>query len=251
MEKIRLGVYAFGIIVVGILVFTLSKSWFILDRGVELVEPGSSKEEPLTPADRSGDLLNHSVVLWERYLFYPFELSRETVAGHRKTLNHARNLTVIDLESGSPRKLFNRNVYIWDYFTGTDREKEVSATEGTEESELDSVLSSGISTGKNLILIGMTEDTNKDGFLNQRDRKQVFVYNPTGASLVGVLPRKYSLEKILPSSGKERLVMIVSLEEEKEEPKKKKPVATAPKLPEITFYIYDIRNGRGMLVERP
>ncbi|TGL71968.1 hypothetical protein [Leptospira kmetyi] len=251
MEKIRLGVYAFGIIVVGILVFTLSKSWFILDRGVELVEPGSSKEEPLTPADRSGDLLNNSVVLWERYLFYPFELSRETVAGHRKTLNHARNLTVIDLESGNPRKLFNRNVYIWDYFTGTEKEKEVSAAEGTEESELDSVLASGISTGKNLILIGMTEDTNKDGFLNQRDRKQVFVYNPIGASLVGVLPRKYSLEKILPSSGKERLVMIVSLEEEKEEPKKKKPVATSPKLPEITFYIYDIRNGRGMLVERP
>lgn len=169
MEKIRLGVYAFGIVIVGILVFTLSKSWFILDRGVELVEPGSSKEEPLTPADRSGDLLNHSVVLWERYLFYPFELSRETVAGHRKTLNHARNLTVVDLESGNPRKLFHRNVYIWDYFTGTDV---VGNT--TEESELDSVLASGISTGKNLILIGMTEDTNKDGFLNQKDRKQVF-----------------------------------------------------------------------------
>lgn len=143
MEKIRLGVYAFGIVIVGILVFTLSKSWFILDRGVELVEPGSSKEEPLTPADRSGDLLNHSVVLWERYLFYPFELSRETVAGHRKTLNHARNLTVVDLESGNPRKLFHRNVYIWDYFTGTDV---VGNT--TEESELDSVLASGISTGK-------------------------------------------------------------------------------------------------------
>ncbi|MCG6193631.1 hypothetical protein LFX25_10295 [Leptospira sp. FAT2] len=250
MEKVRLGVYAFGIIIVGILVFTLSKSWFILDRGVELVEPGSSKEEPLTPADRSGDLLNHSVVLWERYLFYPFELSRETVAGPRKTLNHARNLTVIDLESGIPRKLFNRNVYIWDYFTGTDKEKEVGVGESTEESESDSVLAHGISTGKNLILIGMTEDTNKDGFLNQRDRKQVFVYNPIAATLVGVLPRKYSLEKILPSSGKERLVMIVSLEEEKEEPKKKKP-STAPKLPEITFYIYDIRNGRGMLVDRP
>ncbi|MGJ4717533.1 hypothetical protein [Leptospira interrogans] len=245
MEKIRLGVYAFGIVIVGILVFTLSKSWFILDRGVELVEPGSSKEEPLTPADRSGDLLNHSVVLWERYLFYPFELSRETVAGHRKTLNHARNLTVVDLESGNPRKLFHRNVYIWDYFTGTDV---VGNT--TEESELDSVLASGISTGKNLILIGMTEDTNKDGFLNQKDRKQVFVYNPVSANLVGVLPKKYSLEKFLTSPGKERLVMIVSLEEEKEESKKKKS-ATTVKLPEITFYIYDIQKGRGTLVERP
>ncbi|EMP05696.1 hypothetical protein LEP1GSC124_0290, partial [Leptospira interrogans serovar Pyrogenes str. 200701872] len=28
---------------------------------------------------------------------------RETVAGHRKLLNHARNLTVVDLESGNPR----------------------------------------------------------------------------------------------------------------------------------------------------
>ncbi|EMJ93145.1 hypothetical protein [Leptospira alstonii] len=245
MEKIRLGVYAFGIIVLGILVFTLSKSWFILDRGVELVEPGSSKEEPPTPADRSGDLLDHSVVLWERYLFYPFELSRETVAGHRKNLNHARNLTVIDLASGNPRKLFHRNVYIWDYFTGTD--KEVGET--AEESELASVLAPGISTGKNLILIGMTEDTNKDGFLNQKDRRQVFVYKPGTATLVGVLPRKYSLEKILPSTGKERLVMIVSLEEEKEESKKKKAVNA--KLPEITFYIYDIRNARGILVDKP
>ncbi|WP_061247962.1 hypothetical protein [Leptospira noguchii] len=243
MEKIRLGVYTFGIVIVGILVFTLSKSWFILDRGVELVEPGSSKEEPLmTPADRSGDLLNHSVVLWERYLFYPFELSRETVAGHRKTLNHARNLTVVDLESGNPRKLFHRNVYIWDYFTGAD-----VVGETTEESELDSVLASGISTGKNLILIGMTEDTNKDGFLNQKDRKQVFVYNPVSTNLVGVLPKKYSLEKFLTSPGKERLVMIVSLEEES----KKKKSATTVKLPEITFYIYDIRRGRGTLVERP
>ncbi|EMK06087.1 MULTISPECIES: hypothetical protein [Leptospira] len=242
MEKIRLGVYAFGIVIVGILVFTLSKSWFILDRGVELVEPGSSQEEPLTPADRSGDLLNHSVVLWERYLFYPFELSRETVAGHRKTLNHARNLTVVDLESGNPRKLFHRNVYIWDYFTGADVVSNIA-----EESELDSVLASGISTGKNLILIGMTEDTNKDGFLNQKDRKQVFVYNPVSANLVGVLPKKYSLEKFLTSPGKERLVMIVSLEEES----KKKKSATTVKLPEITFYIYDIRKGRGTLVERP
>ncbi|MBM9499422.1 hypothetical protein JWG44_04065 [Leptospira sp. 201903071] len=249
MEKIRLGVYAFGIIVVGILVFTLSKSWFILDRGVELVEPGSNKEEPLTPSDRSSDLLDHSVVLWDRFLFYPFELSRETVAGPRKSLNHARNLTVIDLESGKPRKLFNRNVYIWDYFTGTEKEKEIGVGETTEELELDSVLASGISTGKNLILIGMTEDTNKDGFLNQRDRKQVFIYNPIGATLVGVLPRKYSLQKMISSSGKDRLVMIVSLEEEKEEPKKKKTPAV--KLPETTFYIYDIRNGRGTLVENP
>ncbi|RHX84922.1 hypothetical protein [Leptospira stimsonii] len=249
MEKVRLGVYAFGIIVVGILVFTLSKSWFILDRGVELVEPGSTKEEPLTPTERSTDLLNHSVVLWDRFLFYPFELSRETIAGPRKTLNHARNLTVVDLESGKPKKLFNRNVYIWDYFTGTDKEKEIGVGETTEESELDSVLASGISTGKNLILIGMTEDTNKDGFLNQRDRKQVFIYNPNGATLVGVLPRKYSLQKILPSSGKERLVMIVALEEEKEDPKKKR--SNAVKLPETTFYIYDVRSGRGILVENP
>ncbi|EMM71085.1 hypothetical protein M9Y82_13130 [Leptospira weilii] len=249
MEKIRLGVYTFGVVVVGILVFTLSKSWFILDRGVELVESGSSKEDPTTPADRSGDLFNHSVILWERYLFYPFELSRETVAGYRKNLNHARNLTVIDLESGNHRKLFNRNVYIWDYFTGTDKEKEAGET--TEEVELDSILAPGISTGKNLILIGMTEDTNKDGFLNQKDRKQVFVYNPIGATLVGILPRKYSLEKFLPSSGRERLVMIVSLEKEKEESKKKKPSPVVSKLPEITFYIYDIRNRRGMLVERP
>ncbi|AVV51223.1 MULTISPECIES: hypothetical protein [Leptospira] len=249
MEKIRLGVYAFGVVIVGILVFTLSKSWFILDRGVELVESGSSKEEPPTPADRSGDLLDHSVILWERYLFYPFELSRETVAGHRKNLNHARNLTVIDLESGNHRKLFNRNVYIWDYFTGIGKEREIRET--TEEVELDSVLVSGISTGKNLILIGMTEDTNKDGFLNQRDRKQVFVYNPIGATLVGILPRKYSLEKFLPSSGKEKLVMVVSLEKGKEESKKKKSPAVVSKLPEITFYIYDIRSGRGILIERP
>ncbi|XDD48863.1 hypothetical protein AB3N59_10445 [Leptospira sp. WS92.C1] len=247
MEKIRLGVYAFGIIVVAILVFTLSKSWFILDRGVELVEPGSTKEEPLTPADRSSDLINHSVILWGRFLFYPFELSRETIAGSRKTLNHARNLTVIDLEYGKPRKLFNRNVYIWDYFTGADREREIGET--SEESEMDSVLAVGLETGKNLILIGMTEDTNRDGFLNQRDRKQVFVYNPIASSLTAVLPRKYSLEKILPSSGKERLVMIVGLEEEKEEPKKKK--SSLVRLPETTFYIYDIRNGRGMLVDQP
>ncbi|TGK37443.1 hypothetical protein EHQ12_06880 [Leptospira gomenensis] len=248
MEKFRLGVYVFGIIVVGILVFTLSKSWFILDRGVELVEPGSSKEEPIVLSDRSNDLLNHSVILWDRFLFYPFELSRETVAGSRKTLNHARNVTVIDLETGKPRKLFLRNVYIWDYFTGIKNEHEIGET--SEESETDAVLYAGIDTGKNLILVGMTEDTNKDGFLNQRDRKQVFVYNPFNASLTGVLPRKYSLEKILPSAGKEKLVMIVSLEEEKEESKKKKP-SPPSSLPETTFYIYDIKKARGMLVEKP
>lgn len=240
MEKLRLSVYfVIGIIII-LIVFTLLKSWFVYDRGIELAKhPSNSIQTVYVEPD--DDLVEHSAVVWGKFLYYPLGLNRDRENfGPRKALNHAQNLVFVDLQTGRNRKVFNKSVYIWDYFYGAEPEKLSSDSETQEVSE--DVFPS-LKTGKKFVIVGMPEDTNKDGYLNQKDSKKVFVYDPNYDELLPVLPKKFYLEKILPDTPENKLVMIVKREEESGPGKKK------PNLP--TLYIYDTLQKRGQMIERP
>ncbi|TGK00654.1 hypothetical protein EHO59_11945 [Leptospira semungkisensis] len=240
MEKLRTIVYSAIAIIVLLIVFTLLKSWFVYDRGIEIAKTSSNKSQTVY-VEPDDDLVEHSAVAWGRFLFYPLGLNRDRENfGVRKTLNHAQNLVFVDLQTGRNRKVFTKSVYIWDYFYGAEPEKSSSDLENPEL--LYANIFPGLKTGKKFVIIGMPEDTNKDGYLNQKDSKKVFVYDPALDELAPVLPKKYYLEKILPDSPENKLVMIVKREEEQAAKKK-------PNLP--TLFIYDTLQRRGQIVERP
>lgn len=229
-----------GIIII-LIVFTLLKSWFVYDRGIELAKHPSNNSQTVY-VEPDDDLVEHSSVAWGKFLYYPLGLNRDRENfGPRKTLNHAQNLVFVDLQTGRNRKVFNKSVYIWDYFYGAEPEKSNSESENSELLQTDLFL--GLKTGKKFIIVGMPEDTNKDGYLNQKDSKKVFVYDPGLDELLSVLPKKFYLEKILPETPENKLVMIVKREEETGAGKKK------PNLP--TLYIYDTLQKRGQMIERP
>ncbi|EQA47000.1 hypothetical protein LEP1GSC050_1089 [Leptospira broomii serovar Hurstbridge str. 5399] len=241
MEKLRLSVYLVIAIIVVILVYALLKSWFVYDRGIEISKSSSNKSETVY-VEPDDDLLEHSSVAWGRFLYYPLNLNRDRENfGPRKTLNHAQNLVVVDLLSGKIRKVFTKSVYIWDYFYAQE-ETEIVRTNESVEPNPDAF--PGLQTGRKFIVVGMPEDTNKDGYLNQKDSKKVFVYDPITEELIQVLPKKHYLEKFLPDSPKDRLVMIVRREEDITLGGKKKP-----SLP--TVFIYDTASKKGQLVARP
>ncbi|TGK17442.1 hypothetical protein EHO61_13740 [Leptospira fluminis] len=241
MEKLRVSVYLIIGIIVVILAYALLKSWFVYDRGIEISKSSSKKSETVY-VEPDDDLLEHSSVAWDRFLYYPLNLNRDRENfGPRKTLNHAQNLVVVDLLNGKIRKVFGKSIYIWDYFYGTEQESKSGSSEITEANP---DVFPGLKTGRKFIVVGMPDDTNKDGYLNQKDLKKVFVYDPISEDLIQVLPKKYYLEKFLQDSPKDRIVMIVRKEEETGAKEKKKP-----SLP--TVFIYDTSSQKGTLVARP
>ncbi len=241
MEKLRISVYlAIGIIVV-LIVYALLKSWFVYDRGIEIAKSSSSKNQAVY-VEPDDDLMEYSSVVWGRFLYYPLSLNRDRENfGVRKTLNHAQNLVFVDLQTGRIRKVFNKSVYIWDYFYGQEAIKNDLDSENPEKINPD--VFTGLKTGKKFIVVGMPEDTNKDGYLNQKDSKKVFVYDPNIDELLPILPKKHYLEKFLPDSPQDKLVMIVRKEEDSTNSKKK------PNLP--TLFIYDTTQKRGQIIVRP
>ncbi|PJZ70114.1 hypothetical protein CH373_10040 [Leptospira perolatii] len=239
MEKFRFGVIAALVLMGLVIVYALLKSWLVYDQGIEVSKSASKKVET-TYVEPDDDLLEHSSVAWGKYLYYPLNLNRDRENfGARKVLNHAQNLIIVNLSTGRIRTVFSKSVYIWDYFYGESSSQEI-LDESASESHPD--VFPGLRTGKQFIIIGMPEDTNKDGFLNQKDSKKVFVYDPSTENLEQILPKKFYLEKIMPDSPQDRLVMIVRREEEPEGSKKK------PFLP--TVFIYDTANRKGKMVQR-
>ncbi|EPG67441.1 hypothetical protein [Leptospira wolffii] len=241
MEKLRISVYLLIGIIVVLIVYALLKSWLVYDRGIEISKASSNKSETVY-VEPDDDLMEYSSVAWGRFLYYPLGLNRDRENfGPRKTLNHAQNLVFVDLQSGRIRKVFHKSVYIWDYFYAPDSGKAVSDAENNDSNSVDTF--TGLKTGKRFVIVGMPEDTNKDGYLNQKDSKKVFVYDPMIDELLPILPKKHYLEKILPDSPQDKLVMIVRKEEESTPGKKK------PNLP--TLFIYDTVQKRGQVIDRP
>jgi hypothetical protein len=149
-------------------------------------------------------------VLWKNYLFYPSELVREAGGfGPDEVMNHAKNLTFINLQTGKTKKVFKNKVYIHDFFLGEFQKK------NTKNIELQREI---LDISDRLLIFAMTVDTNKDGFLNQKDLIKVFVYNPVEEKLYDILPEKYYFQKLLFNTNKNILVLIIKeLNENKKE----------------------------------
>jgi hypothetical protein len=210
VEKFKLFVvFSIGCILL-VLVYSLAKSWLILqDYSVKVNEP-SSKKNVVVKEPPHDYLLENSRVLWKNYLFYPSELVREAGGfGPDEVMNHAKNLTFINLQTGKTKKVFKNKVYIHDFFLGEFQKK------NTKNIELQREI---LDISDRLLIFAMTVDTNKDGFLNQKDLIKVFVYNPVEEKLYDILPEKYYFQKLLFNTNKNILVLIIKeLNENKKE----------------------------------
>lgn len=231
MEKIRYILIIFFLCLLAVLTFSLTKGTSFLDRGIELKEEpdlsknNSVKEPPKDPVEENAK------IIWKNYLFFPQELSQESGGfGPDGVMNHARNLFFADLNSGKLIRLFNRKVYIWDYFPGEFKRK----GRPQETSPADS-----IDLGQKLIIIAITEDTNKDGFLNQKDGKQIFLYDPEDEKLQELLPENCYFEKLLFNTRKNLLAAMV----------KKVSMEDGVKTEEICIFSYDTASKKSHIIQ--
>ncbi len=229
MEKIRLAVVILLLAILAILTFTLSKSWFVFDKGIELKEEEVAAED--APVEWKDDPGSFSKILWKDFLVYPTGLVKESGGfGPEEILHHAKNLTFVNLSNGNQNSLFEKKVYIWDYFPGAFRKK--NPKNNSEDPQFDTV-----DIGNRLIVIAMTDDTNKDGFLNNRDKAKLFIYDPNEEILTKVVPEKFTFERLLYNAKKNTLVLVV-----KKDPKNKNEKELS------AFLIYDVLTKKTQIV---
>ena len=175
-----------------------------MDRGINLAKEETGKEEAVEKEIiQSDEVERESRVIWKSFIYYPTELNREDdSSGPQKILHHARNLTFINLNNGKLHKVFEKKVYIYDYFPGDFSKTQTSFS--TQEEITDS-----IDIGNKFIILVMTIDTNKDGYLNYKDKARIFIYDPSEEKLSDILPENYFYEKILLNTKKNTLAFIV------------------------------------------
>ncbi len=229
MEKIKFFVYlSIGFIFI-ILVYSLSKSWFFFQDYSVKVNEAPQKGSAVVIKEQPHDyLLENSRILWKNYLFYPSELVREAGGfGPEEIMNHAKNLTFVNLQTNQYKKVFKSKVYILDFFLGEFTKKNLKNPELKGDS---------LDIENRMLIFAMSEDTNKDGFLNQKDLIKVFLYNPIEGKLYGILPEKYFFQKLLFGSKKNQLVLIVK----KEDPKLKS---------ESQVFTYDTITKKGTIIK--
>lgn len=204
MNKLKIILTLVGLSLLAILTFSLSKSLFFLDRGINLAKEETGKEEAVEKEIiQSDEVERESRVIWKSFIYYPTELNREDdSSGPQKILHHARNLTFINLNNGKLHKVFEKKVYIYDYFPGDFSKTQTSFS--TQEEITDS-----IDIGNKFIILVMTIDTNKDGYLNYKDKARIFIYDPSEEKLSDILPENYFYEKILLNTKKNTLAFIV------------------------------------------
>ncbi len=192
-----------GVLVL-ILLYSLSKSLYFFDReSVKVNEQASQKKgsEAKTIEKPHDNLEENSKILWKNYLFYPTDLVREAGGfSPDEVMSHAKNLTFINLNTAKKKRIFKKNVYILDYFTGDFQKKIPKNLDQPKES---------LEIENRLLIFAMTEDTNKDGFFNQKDLIKVYIYNPFEEKLYDILPEKYYFQKLVLNSKKNLLVMII------------------------------------------
>lgn len=259
MERLRLLVFLFILILGGVVFYSLTKSWFIYDRGIQVAPiPDKTAQEEDSERDRDQDRKLHddwpeqSKVHWKNALVYPMGHQTESGGlGPDGIMHHAKNLIVVHFRTGKKRKLFPRPVYIWDYFDA-DFSKRTGYTPN-DEPRMETLSLEG-----KIIIFASTEDTNSDGFLNHKDAKKVFLYDTVQDRLVSVLPEKYFFDKILWNAGKHRLALSVrklsivkpdqgdSKADKKMEKKLEKPNLV---FSEPFFFLYDASNLKPNLFE--
>ena len=112
------------VIIAVILIYSLSKSWLYFEKGVELNEEPQTTSEILVKESPKDTLSEYSRVIWTQYLYYPTDLVREAGGfGPEEVMNHAKNITFVNLNTGKTKKLFDKKVYILDYFPGEFKKK--------------------------------------------------------------------------------------------------------------------------------
>ena len=232
MNKLQIILLFIGISLLAILTFSLSKSWFFLDRGINLAKEESGKEETVEKEIvQSDEVERESRVIWKSFIYYPTDLIREDdSSGPQKILHHARNLTFINLNNGKLHKVFEKKVYIYDYFPG-----DYSKTQTSFSSQ--EVITDSIDIGNKFIILVMTIDTNKDGYLNYKDKARIFIYDPLEEKLSDILPDNYFYEKILLNTKKNTLAFIV-----------KKLNQTKKETYPSQIFLYDSLNDKGIII---
>jgi hypothetical protein len=232
LNKLKITILLFCISLLAILTFSLSKSWFFLDRGINLAKEETGKEETVEKEIiQSDEVERESRVIWKSFIYYPTELIREDdSSGPQKILHHARNLTFINLNNGKLHKVFEKKVYIYDYIPGDFSKTQTSFS--TQEEITDS-----IDIGNKFIILVMTIDTNKDGYLNYKDKARIFIYDPLEEKLSDILPENYFYEKILLNTKKNTLAFIV-----------KKLNQTKKESYPSQIFLYDSLNDKGVII---
>lgn len=246
MEKTRLFIFSFLILIAGILVFTLTKSWLVYDRGIQIIpavdetDPNEdSKEESREANDPpfDEDWKDQARIYGENALLYPVGLNTESGGlGPDGIMHHARNLITVNLQTGKKRKLFPKNVYVWDFFQA-DFRKKTGFTSG-DEPKVDS-----LALDSKVLIFAATKDTNLDGFLNHKDKKKVFLYDTAKDRFTEVLSSDYYFEKILWNAGKNRLALVVRKAVVEEGTDRVKLKFESPVL-----FIYDAGSSRNTIV---
>ncbi|TGL03124.1 hypothetical protein EHQ43_15075 [Leptospira bouyouniensis] len=245
MEKIRVGVFLFFLLILAVLTFSLSKSWRLYDGGgyEVTVETPESKEKDTSPEPTDTlDLEDgNGKIYWKQYFIYPHGLVTESGGfGPDGILSHARNLYSISLKDGKIKKLFPHDVYIWDFFVGEFSKKAVLNT-------IDDPKEDNLQIEKKILIFAVTEDSNLDGVLNSKDHKLVYLFDPETNQLDSVLPVGFHFRKLLYNSLKNHLTLILG----------KNPVPqpknARKKIPEPTInlhlYDYDANVSKGVLSE--
>lgn len=232
MEKIKGFVITVMVVITVILIYSLAKSWFYFEKGVELnEEPQTSSSEILVRESPKDTLSENSKIIWSNYLYYPTDLVREAGGfGPEDVMNHARNIAFVNLTTGKTKKLFTKKVYILDYFAA-DFVKKIKKN--------DEIIKESLDLGNRMIIFAMTVDTNKDGFLNNKDLIQIFLYHPHDEKLDEVLPEGYFFERLLLNSHKNQLVCIIK---KQPDPKLKKDES------ESLIYTYDVNSKKGTII---
>jgi len=231
VEKIKGFVITVMVVITVILIYSLAKTWFYFEKGVELNEEPQTSSEILVRESPKDTLSENSKIIWSNYLYYPTDLVREAGGfGPEEVMNHARNITFVNLNTGKTKKLFNKKVYILDYFPA-DFIKKIKKN--------DEVIKESLDLGNRMLVFAMTVDTNKDGFLNNKDLIQIFLYHPHDEKLDEVLPEGYFFERLLLNSHKNQLVCIIK---QKPDPKVKNQNL------ESMIYTYDVITKKGTII---
>ncbi|MDZ4727879.1 MAG: hypothetical protein SH817_17105 [Leptospira sp.] len=246
MEKFRAGVFLFLLLVLAVLTFSLTKSWRLYDSGYEVTvespedkDKEKDKETVVEPTDIIDLEDGNGKVFWKQFYIYPVGLVTET-GGYNPDgiISHARNLYSTNLKTGSVKKLFTRDVYVWDFFQGDFTKKIISNT-------IDVPKEDSLEIERKLIVFAATEDSNDDGVLNHKDYKRVYLFDPEKEVLVDVLPPKYQFRKLVFNTSKNNLALIV-----KKIPEKISEKSKGKKIEPIIkheIYSFDVNTGKGLI----
>ena len=212
MERIKFFLYVTVFFILAILVFSLSKSWFFWDKGIKVQEENSKetveKDLPKIPDTTESyihEFLENGKIIKNQFVAYPLGLSIETGGsplGGDAFYSHAKNLIFLKLSTGQVVKIFEKDVYIWDYFLGEFNKRTNYTSLGMPSEET-------LDLKDTFVIFAVTKDSNKDGFLNSKDSKRIYLFDLNSMKLLDIFPENYYFEKLLYNTSSSQIVSVV------------------------------------------